>query len=331
MMNGLLADSRFLIGMGLLGSNQPSFTPQNPMQNIMQNMMAGQQMKRQLTADQRANEMHDLEKQQVIASLSAQPKREVFDGADGYKYYADGSRVLPNVVKPEEKPNLPTGMYLDPVTKLPKYHESYLEGQKTLKKAGASNNTLISKQEAEASKPLSSSERKAYRMADGSPLPVGATMNDLKSLGEQVIPVNQEQIDLQKGFDEKWAEDVKTYDSMTKSINSYKEILNKTGTKIVPDADKLKLQAEYTNMLMGAKDLFELGVLTGPDMDLLQTVAEDPTSILGNYVGKDALIEQLAAIESKVNNSKKIAARAYRQEIKEDSLNIDDLLKKYGG
>lgn len=73
-MNGLFSDPRFMIGMGLLSSNQPSFTPQNPMQNIMQNMMAGQQMKRQLKQDDLRQQQIDLEtryKNAQIESLMA--------------------------------------------------------------------------------------------------------------------------------------------------------------------------------------------------------------------------------------------------------------------
>tara|TARA_S200002703_G_scaffold142331_1_gene134666 strand:+ start:558 stop:1565 length:1008 start_codon:yes stop_codon:yes gene_type:complete len=138
-MNGLLSDPRFMIGMGLLGSNQPSLTPQNPMQNIMQNMMAGQQMKQQLSAQEMAQQKFELDKKYKEAQMQqmqAPKAREMYEAVDGKKYWKDDplTRVNPNAARPQNH-NQPFNADGTPNT----LYQGYEKGLRT---AGAAQNNI---------------------------------------------------------------------------------------------------------------------------------------------------------------------------------------------
>lgn len=71
-MQGLFSDPAFLAGMGLLSSNAPSLTPQNPMGSVMNNLAMGQNMRmrqQQVSAQQKQaeamNKWRDAQLQQM--------------------------------------------------------------------------------------------------------------------------------------------------------------------------------------------------------------------------------------------------------------------------
>ena len=49
---------------------------------------------------------------------------------------------------------------------------------------------------------------------------------------------------------------------------------------------------KYNNMLLQAKEAYNLGVLNGPDYEILQTVITDPRSLTGIATPKKALISR---------------------------------------
>ena len=58
-----------------------------------------------------------------------------------------------------------------------------------------------------------------------------------------------------------------------------------------PDA-RAKMGTKYNNMMLQAKEAYNLGVLNGPDFDILQSVVTDPTSFRGALISNDVLGEQ---------------------------------------
>lgn len=58
-----------------------------------------------------------------------------------------------------------------------------------------------------------------------------------------------------------------------------------------PDARRVMGNA-YNNMMLQAKEAYNLGVLNGPDYDILQRVVADPTNISSAVVSNDALATQ---------------------------------------
>ena len=74
-----------------------------------------------------------------------------------------------------------------------------------------------------------------------------------------------------------------TIGRMSDAFNTYRTELSKHGTKLVPGKAHATLSGAHKNLLLETKELFKLGVLAGPDMDLMEAVLMDPTSIKGNF------------------------------------------------
>lgn len=97
------------------------------------------------------------------------------------------------------------------------------------------------------------------------------------------------------------------------AITAYENELKTTGPTVLP-AKGAKLKATFTDLQMKTKALFELGVITGPDMQILQGAITDPTTIRGSMMlGKDALMEQLGVLRSAAERSKNNLKEVYGQ------------------
>jgi hypothetical protein len=85
------------------------------------------------------------------------------------------------------------------------------------------------------------------------------------------------------------------------SLKEFKDEVGKnlfTGAKFVPSgADTARMQAKYTALLMGVKDLYTLGALTGPDMSIIESQLTNPASWSGKFTTKKGFEEQVKVIE----------------------------------
>jgi hypothetical protein len=57
------------------------------------------------------------------------------------------------------------------------------------------------------------------------------------------------------------------------------------------------MTAKYTALLMGVKDLYTLGALTGPDMSIIESQITNPASWSGKMTSKKGFEEQTKVIE----------------------------------
>lgn len=68
------------------------------------------------------------------------------------------------------------------------------------------------------------------------------------------------------------------YDALVAGLDDYEAVFNRTGGAVVPGADKDALMTARRGLQLQMKELFNLGVLNGPDLDLLDSMLVDPTS-----------------------------------------------------
>jgi hypothetical protein len=91
------------------------------------------------------------------------------------------------------------------------------------------------------------------------------------------------------------------------SLKSFKdEIKNEptTGAPLLPKgADTARMQAKYTALLMGLKDLYTLGALTGPDMSIIESQINNPASWSGKLATYKGIKEQTKVIEDMLERS----------------------------
>jgi hypothetical protein len=91
------------------------------------------------------------------------------------------------------------------------------------------------------------------------------------------------------------------------SLKDFKTEVGKnlfTGAKFVPSgADTAAMTAKYTALLMGVKDLYTLGALTGPDMSIIESQITNPASWSGKFTTKKGFEEQTKVIEDMLKRS----------------------------
>jgi hypothetical protein len=75
-----------------------------------------------------------------------------------------------------------------------------------------------------------------------------------------------------------------------------------------PDA-RAAMGTKYNNMLLQAKEAYNLGVLSGPDLGILQSILTDPTSAQGLIVSKRAMKGQAQELQRIMGNIANVAAQ----------------------
>ena len=88
------------------------------------------------------------------------------------------------------------------------------------------------------------------------------------------------------------------------SVNAFRAEVAKnknTSAKWLPTGeDTARMQAKYISLLMGVKDLYQLGALTGPDLPLIETQITNPASWAGKFTTKKGFEAQIKTIEDMV-------------------------------
>ncbi len=102
---------------------------------------------------------------------------------------------------------------------------------------------------------------------------------------------------------------------MEGSLDRYQSALMESGAEILPGSAKLGLEAAYTDLMLEAKELFNLGVLNGPDLMLMQQYVRDPTTISSKVLettqGIQPFLDQLSFARSKLNEARERANKLY--------------------
>lgn len=82
------------------------------------------------------------------------------------------------------------------------------------------------------------------------------------------------------------------------AITEYRDALSKwNATDIVQPNARARMGTIYNNMLLQAKEAYNLGVLNGPDYMILQEVITNPASLTGGLTSKKALDDQAKKLE----------------------------------
>lgn len=104
------------------------------------------------------------------------------------------------------------------------------------------------------------------------------------------------------------------------ALNNYRQAVTTVGTKVIPGPEKLRLSSAHTDLLMEMKELYNLGVLNGPDYELMLSVIKDPTSVwtVGQgYTGDDLLKQLDSVVIPKLDAAKKLYREKYGRNFNE--------------
>jgi hypothetical protein len=85
--------------------------------------------------------------------------------------------------------------------------------------------------------------------------------------------------------------------NLNNGIKEYRQALTEfTGSDWLNPNKRALIQSKYQNMLLQAKEAYNLGVLNGPDFRILQEVVTDPTSIKGGILSAKTLDTQASEL-----------------------------------
>lgn len=88
------------------------------------------------------------------------------------------------------------------------------------------------------------------------------------------------------------------------AVGKYKSLIEGMGPQFSVGpfnaADTAKLKGEHTNVLMQMKELYNLGVLNGPDLEVMLGVLGDPTTVGAATKGAAPLLEGIKVVEGEL-------------------------------
>jgi hypothetical protein len=80
------------------------------------------------------------------------------------------------------------------------------------------------------------------------------------------------------------------------------ELPNFTRWSALSPSARATMNTKYRNMLLQAKEAYNLGVLNGPDLSILESIVTNPTSFSGAFVGKDVIDTQASELSRIIQN-----------------------------
>jgi hypothetical protein len=110
------------------------------------------------------------------------------------------------------------------------------------------------------------------------------------------------------------------------AITDYRKDLKgfNTVTALSPD-QRARVGQKYQNVLLQAKEMYNLGVLNGPDLTILEQIIANPLAIRTAAVSTDALIKQVDQLSGIIKRQNTNLGRVYKQpEIKFDTQSATD-------
>lgn len=293
-LEGLATNPLFNMGIGMLGSQSPHLggSIADGGRQLQSGVMLKERMKDQSSNREYRNKMLEFAKQRAN-------QRRMVSGADGYQYYEDGSRVLPNVNAPQvpqlsnmfDKAGNIIGQQ-DPITgKITPVNLARTTNTREMYKGADGYNYWLDSPTERVNPNIQSTPKTTKPSKITMNLPDGGQQDFLigedGSLKPFGVPKANNSLDKEKR--QAW----ETITRVEDSLNRYRNDLETIGTEIWPGKDKLQLQGSYRDLLLEMKELYNLGVLNGPDLEIMESILKDPTSISGNFYGGQQVANQL--------------------------------------
>jgi hypothetical protein len=79
--------------------------------------------------------------------------------------------------------------------------------------------------------------------------------------------------------------------------------------------DTARMRGKYQSLLMGVKDLYELGALTGPDMGIISEQLTNPASFSGVFTSRNAMKEQIKVLEDMAARAEENLSATYKRKL----------------
>jgi hypothetical protein len=102
--------------------------------------------------------------------------------------------------------------------------------------------------------------------------------------------------------------------NMTDALNEYQKELKgfTVTTTLLPD-QRARIGNAYQNALLQAKEIYNLGVLNGPDKAILEQIITNPLAISSAPISNEAMVKQVEAMRKIIERQNANLAQVYKQ------------------
>ena len=120
----------------------------------------------------------------------------------------------------------------------------------------------------------------------------------------------------------------RAFQGMMKSLQDYESVFKEGGSTMWPGARKDTLDTAHRDLQMQMKELYNLGVLNGPDLDLMNQILLSPTSIGGNIMDAVGIADMEKRIPENIENVRRMMLNRATPGLQQIGINPQDLLPK---
>jgi hypothetical protein len=102
--------------------------------------------------------------------------------------------------------------------------------------------------------------------------------------------------------------------NMTDALNQYQnELKGFTVTTALSPDQRARVGNAYQNALLQAKEIYNLGVLNGPDKAILEQIITNPLAISSAPISNEAMVKQVEAMRKIIDRQNANLAQVYKQ------------------
>jgi hypothetical protein len=113
--------------------------------------------------------------------------------------------------------------------------------------------------------------------------------------------------------------------AVTKELAAYRSMLAEQGPSLMNlrNEDKTRIESQYGNLQMTLKEAYNLGVLNGPDLALIEKQITPPVGLAAMAKGKDALLGQVDQVGAGMKRRQQAQGEVYGTQQAAPDVNTD--------
>lgn len=115
------------------------------------------------------------------------------------------------------------------------------------------------------------------------------------------------------------------YSTLMSALDDYEKTFQK-GTTVMPGEQKDALDDQHRNIQMQMKELYNLGVLNGPDLDLMNQILMSGTGLTDNVLDTLGIADLQGRMTANVSRVRKMMKDLIEPKLKAANINIDELV-----
>jgi len=118
------------------------------------------------------------------------------------------------------------------------------------------------------------------------------------------------------------------YRTLLSGLDDYDKIIQEGGVALLPGKQKDTIDVSRRNLQMQMKELYNLGVLNGPDLELMDTILMNPNGIMNKILDVTGIADTEERVKSNVQLVRKLMTQMVEPKLKSIGLSPEDIAPK---